>query len=121
MSNQPKFNSRGQFIEELYDIIPIKPVLLKRDNSYKFNNNLVSIIGKRKFNDAFDNLTFDDSRYGKHIDTYFFKENIGHCVVQAHEERKESETKSKTFSYEEEQEILNWCEYYRANRNLFKV
>jgi hypothetical protein len=115
MSNQPKFNSRGQFIEELYD--DIKPVLLKRDNSYKFNNNLVSINGKRKFNDAFDNKTFDDSRYGKHISSDFFKENI----ASGYEERKESENKSKTFSYEEEQEILNWCEYYRANRSLFKV
>ena len=105
MSAQPKFNSRGPQVEELGDFKP------------------VSILGKRKFNDAFHEKTFDDSRYGQHIDTNFFQANIGHSVSQKQSSEKDIERKEvvKTFSYKEEQEILDWCEYYRANRNLFNV
>ena len=126
MSAQPKFNSRGQMIEELDDYRPLfmspKPVSPKRNN----NQYAVSVLGKRKFNDAFDANIFDDSRYGQHIATDFFDKNVGHTVTQVAEkkiplnnfERKEG---IKTFSNQEVQEILDWCEYYRANRNLFNV
>ena len=92
MSAQPKFNSRGPQVEELGDFKP------------------VSILGKRKFNDAFHEKTFDDSRYGQHIDTYFFNKNVGHSVV----ERKDN---VKIYSYQEEQEILQWCHNYLASKN----
>jgi len=92
MASQPKFNSRGQIIEELDEIKP------------------VSILGKRKFNDAFEQKTFDDTRYGQHIDTNFFDKNIGHSVV----ERKDN---VKIYSYQEEQEILQWCHNYLASKN----
>ena len=92
MSAQPKFNSRGQMIEELDEYRP------------------VSILGKRKFNDAFEQKTFDDTRYGQHIDTNFFDKNIGHSVV----ERKDN---VKIYSYQEEQEILQWCHNYLASKN----
>ena len=118
MASQPKFNSRGQMIEELDDYRSpfVSPV---------------SILGKRKFNDVFEEQTFDDSRYRQHIDTDFFNKNVGHSVTQVSEnkvpankvpvnniERKEG---TKILSYQEELELLNWCDYYRANRNLFNV
>jgi hypothetical protein len=130
MSAQPKFNSKGQMIEELDDydyrapFMSPKPVSPKRNNVS--NTNLVSILGKRKFNDAFDANTFDDSRYGQHIDANFFDKNVGHAVPQVAEKKSpfnnfERKSSVKSFSNEEVQEILNWCEYYRANRNLFNV
>jgi hypothetical protein len=101
MASQPKFNSRGQMIEEL--------------DEYKPN----SILGKRKFNDAFDSNTFDDSRYGQHIDTDFFNKNIGHPVSQKQSSEKVIERKDnvKNYSYEEEQEILQWCQNYLASKS----
>jgi hypothetical protein len=101
MSAQPKFNSRGQMIEELDDFKP------------------VSNLGKRKFNDAFDSNTFDDSRYGQHIDTDFFNKNIGHTVSQKQSSEKMIERKDniKIYSYEEEQQILQWCYNYLASKN----
>lgn len=129
MSTQPKFNSKGKMIEELDVRAPFmspKPVSPKRkvsDNSG--NQNLVSILGKRKFNEAFDATTFDDDRYGQHINTDFFNTNVGHNVVQVAEKKHYFEQKEeeyiKSFTREEEQEILNWCEFYRANRNLYNV
>jgi len=97
MSAQPKFNSRGQMIEELDEYSP--PLVSH-----------VSILGKRKFNDAFEQKTFDDTRYGQHIDTNFFDKNVGHSVV----ERKDN---VKIYSYQEEQEILQWCHNYLASKN----
>jgi len=97
MSAQPKFNSRGQMIEELDEYRP--PFMSP-----------VSILGKRKFNHAFEHQTFDDSRYGQHIDINFFDKNLGHCVV----ERKDI---VKNYSSMEEQEILQWCHNYLASKN----
>ena len=115
-----KFNSKGQMIEELDDYID---TVISPDG---LNSVSVSILGKRKFNDAFDSNTFDDARYGQNIDTDFFNKNVGHSVSQVSEnkvpknniERKDDENIS---SHEDELEILKWCEYYRANRNLFNV
>ena len=39
------------------------------------------ILGKRKFNNAFDSNEYDDSRYNQHIDGNFFVKNIGHNVI----------------------------------------
>jgi hypothetical protein len=101
MEAQPKFNSRGQQIEELDDLKP------------------VSFLGKRKFNDAFEQKTFDDSRYGQHIDTDFFQANIGHHVSQKQSFEKMIERKDniKIYSYQEEQDILQWCYNYLASKN----
>jgi len=92
MSAQPKINSRGPQVEELDEIKHI------------------SILGKRKFNDAFHEQTFDDSRYGQHIDIKFFDKNVGHSVI----ERKDN---VKIFSNKEEQDILQWCQNYLASKN----
>ena len=56
--------------------------------------------GKRKYNDAFRADSFDDARFGQHIDNEFFKTNV-----------------SDSKSLEEEKAILKWCEYYLANRD----
>jgi len=57
--------------------------------------------GKRKYNDAFHDNTFDDARFGQRIDNEFFKTNV---------------SDSKPLVCEDE--ILKWCEYYLANRGL---
>ena len=121
MSAQPKLNSRGQEIEELdhYHVrapfLSPKPVSPKRET----NVNLVSILGKRKFKDTFDDQTFDDSRYGQHIDIDFFKANIGHSVIEEQSLEQEIRRKEyvKIFSNKEEQDILQWCQNYLASKN----
>lgn len=101
MSETRKYNSKGQLVEEL-DIRTLfmspKPVSPKRMP-------FASTQSKRKFQDSFESTTFDDDRYGQHITSDFFKENI----ASGYEER-------KTFTSLEEKEILQWCEYYLANK-----
>lgn len=42
---------------------------------------LSSILGKkRNYDYAFTQETYDDFRYGQHIDNKFFEKNIGHIV-----------------------------------------
>jgi len=44
---------------------------------------LSSVLGKKRtFDNAFKQETFDDFRYGQHIDINFFEKNIGHIVLQ---------------------------------------
>jgi hypothetical protein len=101
MTENRKYNSKGQLIEEL-DIRDLfmspKPVSPKRIP-------LVSTQGKRQFQDAFKSDTFDDDRYGQHISCDFFKTKVS----SDYEER-------KTFTSLQEKEILEWCEYYLANK-----
>jgi len=120
-----KFNYKGQMIEVIDDsdlrnlfMSPkgslddrLKAVLPKRHHTNN-TTNVVSILGKRKFNHAFESESFDDDRYGQHITSDFFDKNVGHDVILS---------KQKTYTFEEEQEILQWCEYYLANKNLFNV
>jgi hypothetical protein len=121
MSAQPKLNSRGQIIEELDDYRPLfmspKPVSPKRKVSS--DKNIVSILGKRKFNDAFNATTFDDSRYGQHIDIDFFNKNVGHSVSQklSYEKVIERKDNVKIYSYQEELDILQWCQNYLASKS----
>jgi hypothetical protein len=71
MAFQPKYNSKGKLVEELDTrtlFMSPKPVSPKRQ--------LLSTQGKRKFQDSFETATFDDDRYGQHISSDFFKENI---------------------------------------------
>jgi hypothetical protein len=42
---------------------------------------LSPVLGKRNYNDAFKQETFDDFRYGQHIDIKFFEKNIGHIAL----------------------------------------
>jgi hypothetical protein len=43
---------------------------------------LSSVLGKkRNYATAFSQETFDDFRYGQHIDIKFFEKNIGHTVL----------------------------------------
>jgi len=42
---------------------------------------LSSILGKRTFDKAFKQETFDDFRYGQHIDINFFEKNIGNIAI----------------------------------------
>ena len=45
------------------------------------DTDLSCILGKRTFDNAFKQKTYDDFRYGQHIDTKFFEKNIGHIVL----------------------------------------
>ena len=60
--------------------------------------------GKRKYNDAFHADTFDDARFGQHIDNEFFKTNV--CDSK---------------SLVGEDKILKWCEYYLSNRDIYRT
>lgn len=42
---------------------------------------LSSVLGKRNYNNSFKQETYDDFRYGQHIDTKFFEKNIGHIAL----------------------------------------
>jgi hypothetical protein len=45
---------------------------------------LSSVLGKkRNYDNAFTQETYDDFRYGQHIDIKFFEKNIGHTIIQA--------------------------------------
>jgi hypothetical protein len=44
------------------------------------NDDLSSVLEKRKFGIAFDQTTFDDERYGQHIASDFFEKNMGHLA-----------------------------------------
>lgn len=108
-----------------------KPILLvKREN---FNKGITpSILSKRNFDDAFYLSTYDDNRYGQHISDDFFKNNTGHDVLQEMNPMKSNENIKKDELNQERgkrdsetkydpDELIQWCEYYLANRNLFNV
>ena len=45
---------------------------------------LSCVLGKkRNYDNAFTQETYDDFRYGQHIDIKFFEKNIGHTIIQA--------------------------------------
>lgn len=96
-----------------------RPILKQRET--QTDTHIVSILGKRKLSEEGG----DDERYGQHIGSDFFVINVGHNVVQEHdweaeiqsEGRRERDSESK---YDPE-EILKWCQFYLANRNMFNV
>ena len=96
-----------------------RPILKRR--MPQTDTHIVSILGKRKLSEE----SGDDERYGQHIGNDFFAINVGHDVVQEHvweetiqrEGRRERDSESK---YDPE-EIIQWCEFYLANRNMFNV
>ena len=97
---------------------------------------------KRNFTQAFNDEN-EEQRYGQKISGSFFNSNIGHCVVSIDEEFKEGGKRpanttndsvsnnftmdsNNKFQYKKQketdvQEIIQWCEYYQNNRNLFNV
>lgn len=106
---------------------------------------LESVLGKRDFIIAFGDDA-EEQRYGQKIEGDFFATNVGHGVFSPVEQkppaltaevlqaatdsviqdfradfagilRRERDTESK---YDVD-ELLEWCEYYRKNRNLFNV
>ena len=119
-----------------------KPKIVKRTKNETQSATVDSSLVKRKYKDAFDDASFDDARYDQHIAIDFFETNIGHNVIQTPDIstiprpqdrvqinynryvtpvmptlRRERDCESK---YEPE-ELMTWCEYYLANRNLFNV
>jgi hypothetical protein len=85
-------------------------------------------LGKRKFNEAFSEIVYDELRYGQKIDDNFFKYNLGNnCSTweEALEEGKMCEDdmniKKDVTKKIDVEEILAWCEYYLANRKIFKI
>jgi len=91
-------------------------------------NEKQSVLGKRKYDKAFDEYTYDDLRYGQHIGKDFFQNNCGNNCSnwQALEEGEIYEPKNIKQAANinknlDVQEILSWCEYYLANRSLFKI
>jgi hypothetical protein len=73
--------------------------------------NLSSILGKRKIQDAFGPGIHDKERYGREIPPDFFKTNIGHGVYS---NPKQSES-TPTTKYNED-EIIDWCYKYLASK-----
>ena len=87
---------------------------------------------KRKFSDAFIAGSVDDCRYNQHISADFFVTNGSDFTEEIKEIKEEivevkevkEEIKEETvvvFTVVEAQEILDWCAYYLANKNLFNV
>jgi len=102
------FNQSNKFFNQSNKFS--KPVLKRRADE---KNNIELVAGKRSYEEAFPD-SFEDERYNQHIASDFFTNNVGHSVVEGRRER-DSESK-----YDPE-EILQWCQYYLANRNLFNV
>ena len=70
-----------------------------------------SLLGKRKYEEAFHYDSYDDSRYGNHIGADFFKNGgVGHGVKITSsilgEERKSNS----------DEEIYKWCCEYLENK-----
>lgn len=78
-----------------------------------------SILGKRKYQDAFD--AHDDERYGQPIESDFFTSNIGHGVYQEaadgaiadlHSFLSKDKLQALSISCGSIDEMIAWCEMY---------
>jgi hypothetical protein len=84
---------------------------------------------KRKYDDAFSETTYDDTRYAQHIGQDFFKNNYGnnYCNLESLEKGEVfhpdsiKELNDRNGNRFDVEEILTWCQYYLSNRNLFKI
>jgi len=86
---------------------------------------VLSVLGKRKFDNAYPQDTYDDLRYGRHIDNAFFQNNYGsNCNNWENLEEGEiyePEEIRKAVNVDihlDVQKILSWCEQYLANKRL---
>lgn len=92
-----------------------KPVIKRRPEMYLPET--ISILGKRKYGDAFVEDTFDDERYGQHIYNGYFVFNSGHGVFNKPLNRDHNNyifDESKKES--DPEEILTWCYKYLADK-----
>jgi hypothetical protein len=97
-----------------------KPVLIKREELQREEANQQyreKLLCKRKYNRAFNKESYEDERYGQHIDSdYFEKGNIGHGVfqketeVQTEEEELDAELKQKL------NDTYEWCLQYLKSK-----
>lgn len=114
-------------------IIPIRPIIPKRPDfmtpkptSPKHRHSMSG--SKRTFSQAFEDDE-EEEHYGQKIGTEFFATNIGHSVVQSVtdsviEDFLGNEMLRRDRDCEEKydvDELLEWCDFYRNNRNLFNV
>ena len=86
----------------------------------------VDVIGsKRKYSRAFASDSYDTARYGQHIGENFFATNYGHGVYISDVARILSTFAARNpipgGAMYNENEVLEWRDFYRANRNLFNV
>jgi hypothetical protein len=86
----------------------------------------VDVIGsKRKYSRAFASDSYDTARYGQHIGENFFATNYGHGVYISDVARILSTFAARNpipgGAMYNENEVLEWREFYRTNRNLFNV
>ena len=97
------------------------PVSPKRNNNKFAHLDGQTVLGKRKYEEAFE--TCDDERYGQHIDGEFFRENVGHGVLQAETDAAIDDFRAlleAAVSHGPE-DIIEWCLFYLKNKNLFNV
>jgi hypothetical protein len=81
-----------------------------------------SVLKKRTFSQAFEDDK-EEEHYGQKIDEKFFETNIGHSVSQPatfadfrlNFGKRDCEGKYNV------DEIIEWCDFYSKNRNLFNV
>ena len=80
---------------------------------------VISALGKRKFEEAFDKEDYEVDRYGQTIDDTFFVTNCGHSVFQENtvsNNNKEVNNHNKNVNnndiYLDVNEVISWCEYY---------
>jgi hypothetical protein len=74
-----------------------------------------STLGKRTLEEAFGKMTYDEERYGQYVGDDFFKNNIGHGVVNSSQEKIIS---TKTGDIIDVPELLEWCEKYLASKKI---
>jgi len=55
------------------------PKIIRRN--IPINADLNPVLGKRNYDNTFREETYDDLRYGQHIDNNFFENNIGNAVI----------------------------------------
>lgn len=100
---------------------PVSPKRSKRD----------SILGKRKYAEEFGQSSYEVERYGQPISNQFFQSNVGHSVVQVSAAGAIDDFRAMLdalFPIGKQipesvgaSEIIEWCEFYLKNKNLFNV
>jgi len=111
-----------KIIEELFEdsnlYVRRRPILIRRNLTY---TEIESFLGKRKYDGAFKQETYEDDRYEQNIPTDFFKNNIGHGVVINNDnEQQKSSVNNKEKNEVDINELMQWIEFYRANRHLYQ-
>jgi hypothetical protein len=89
------------------------------------------ILGKRKYEDAFEQSNYDDERFGQNIEPDFFRSNIGHGIYQPESNPERSKCQEaaklideligleKTKQYgltNTIKQMVYWCEKYNNHK-----